>query len=169
MGCLKRIQVRRIFLGSLALGCLLCSCKPNYKEEMKSQDWSFENEATLYLINQNKDTLKQLQIKLADTDYSIQLGMMYREELTKDQGMLFIFKEATPRFFYMKDTEVPLDIIYINTDKRVDSYSLNAQPKDETLLESKGASQYVLEVKAGMANKWGLKENDLIDWNILNK
>jgi uncharacterized membrane protein (UPF0127 family) len=169
MGCLKRIQVRSIFLVSLAIGYLLCSCKPNHKEEMKSRDWSFENEASLYLINQSQDTLKQLQIKLADTDYSIQLGMMYREELTEDQGMLFVFEEATPRLFYMKNTEVPLDIIYITTDKRVDSYSLDAQPKDETLLESKGASQYVLEVKAGMANKWGLKENDLIDWKILNK
>ena len=106
MGCLKRIQVRSIFLVSLAIGYLLCSCKPNHKEEMKSRDWSFENEASLYLINQSQDTLKQLQIKLADTDYSIQLGMMYREELTEDQGMLFVFEEDTPQFFYLKNTEI---------------------------------------------------------------
>jgi uncharacterized membrane protein (UPF0127 family) len=161
--------MRKFFLSWLALGYLLCSCKPNHKEEMKSQDWSFENEASLYLINQSQDTLKQLQIKLADTDYSIQLGMMYRDELTENQGMLFVFEEAIPRFFYMKNTKVPLDIIYITTDKRVDSYSLNAQPKDETLLKSKGAAKYVLEVKAGMTEKWGLKEGDLAGWKILNK
>jgi uncharacterized membrane protein (UPF0127 family) len=160
--------MRKFFLSWLALGCLLTSCKPNQEEEMRSKDWSFKPEATLQLITTTTDTLKELQVELADTDYSIQLGMMYREELTEDQGMLFVFEEASPQFFYMKNTEVPLDIIYITANKRVDSYSLNAQPKDETLLKSKGAAQYVLEVKAGMVEQWGLKEGDLVDWNKNN-
>jgi hypothetical protein len=161
--------MRSVSLSLLALACILYSCKPNYEKEMKSKDWTFKNDASLYLINQSNDTLKRLQIKLADTDYSIQLGMMFRDELSEDQGMLFIFDEATPRSFYMKNTEVPLDIIYITTDKRIDSYALNAQPKDETLLKSKGAARYVLEVKAGMFDKWGLKENDFMSYSISNK
>lgn len=156
--------MRNFFLSWLALGCLFTACKPNQEEEMRSRDWSFKSEATLHLISTTTDTLKELQVELADTDYSIQLGMMYREELTEDQGMLFVFEEDSPKFFYMKNTEVPLDIIYITANKRVDSYSLNAQPKDETLLKSKGAAQYVLEVKAGMVEQWGLKEGDLVDW-----
>lgn len=168
MGCLKRRPMRKFFLSWLALGCLFTGCKPNQEEEMRSKDWSFKPEATLQLITTTTDTLKELQVELADTDYSIQLGMMYREELTEDQGMLFVFEEATPQFFYMKNTEVPLDIIYITANKRVDSYSLNAQPKDETLLKSKGAAKYVLEVKAGMVEQWGLKEGDLVDWNKNN-
>lgn len=152
-------------LSFLVLSFLVISCKPNQEKEMRSRDWTFMHEATLQLINKNNDTIKSLQVELADTDYSIQLGMMYRVDLTEDQGMLFVFKEATPRFFYMKNTDVPLDIIFITTDRRIDSYALNAQPNDETLLNSKGAAQYVLEVKAGMVNKWGLKEGDRLDWD----
>ena len=161
--------MRKLLLSSIALTCLLSSCKPDQEAEMRSKDWSFKNEATAYLISKRKDTLKQLHIEVADTDYSIQLGMMYRDALTEGQGMLFIFEEDTPKFFYMKNTEVPLDIIYINANKRVDSYSLNAHPKDETLLKSKGAAQYVLEVNAGMVEKWGLQEGDLVDWKVLEK
>ncbi|MFT4838366.1 MAG: uncharacterized membrane protein (UPF0127 family) [Nonlabens sp.] len=168
MECLKRRPMHKFFLSWLALACLFTGCKPNQEEEMRSKDWCFKPEATLQLIATTTDTLKELQVELADTDYSIQLGMMYREELTEDQGMLFVFEEDTPQFFYLKNTEVPLDIIYITGNKRVDSYSLNAKPKDETLLKSKGAAKYVLEVKAGMVEQWGLKEGDLVDWNKNN-
>jgi uncharacterized membrane protein (UPF0127 family) len=156
--------MRRVSLIILGLYSLLTSCKPDQEKEMRSRDWTFEPEATLHLINKNNDTIKSLQVELADTDYSIQLGMMYRDELTEDQGMLFVFKEATPRFFYMKNTDIPLDIIFVTTDKLVDSYSLNAQPKDETLLKSSGAAQYVLEVKSGMVEKWGLTEGTRLTW-----
>lgn len=154
----------RYLLIALAFYGLLTSCKPNQENEMRSRDWSFKTEATLQLINKHNDTIKSLQVELADTDYSVQLGMMYRDELTEDQGMLFVFNEAIPRYFYMKNTDAALDIIFITANKLVDSYSLNAQPKDETLLESKGAAQYVLEVKSGMVEKWGLKEGDRIAW-----
>ncbi|MEN8815547.1 MAG: DUF192 domain-containing protein, partial [Nonlabens sp.] len=118
----------RYLLIALAFYGLLTSCKPNQENEMRSRDWSFKTEATLQLINKHNDTIKSLQVELADTDYSVQLGMMYRDELTEDQGMLFVFNEAIPRYFYMKNTDVALDIIFITANKLVDSYSLNAQP-----------------------------------------
>jgi uncharacterized membrane protein (UPF0127 family) len=163
----KKRLMRNLFLSWMALGFLFTSCKPNQKEEMRSKDWSFKPEATLQLIAATNDTLKELQVVLADTGYSIRLGMMYREELTEDQGMLFIFEKEIPQFFYTKNTEVPIDIIYITANKRVDSYSLIATPKGETLSKSKGAAQYVLEVKAGMVEQWGLKEGDLVDWKTI--
>ena len=160
--------MRKLFLGTLILTCLLHSCKPDQEAKMRARDWSFKNEAQAVLINKEKDTLQQLKLELADTDYTIQLGMMYREQLTEDQGMLFVFNDARPRFFYMKNTDVPLDIIYITADNRIDSYYTNAVPKDETLLKSKGDAQYVLEVKAGMVKKWNLKEGDLFKWHEIN-
>ncbi|WP_298951409.1 DUF192 domain-containing protein [uncultured Nonlabens sp.] len=156
--------MRKLFLSTTILSCLLYSCKPDQETAIKARDWSFKDEAGGVLINKENDTLKELKLELADTDYTIQLGMMYREQLTEDQGMLFVFNDSRPRFFYMKNTDVPLDIIYITTDNHIDSYYTDAVPKDETLLKSKGDAQYVLQVKAGMVEKWKLKEGDLFKW-----
>lgn len=85
-----------------------------------------------------------------------QLGLMYRREMTDDQGMLFVFPDEQPRSFWMKNTYIELDIIYISSELRVVSVSKRARPLTMNKRNSEGPAKYVLEVNGGLADKWGL-------------
>jgi hypothetical protein len=78
------------------------------------------------------------------------------------QGMLFIFPDVAYHSFYMKNTKFPLDIIYIDEQLKVASIIKNAQPLNESSLPSQVPVKYVLEVKAGLSDVWGINTGDLI-------
>ncbi len=86
-----------------------------------------------------------------------QLGLMYRRDLPQDRGMLFVFPGEQPRSFWMKNTYIELDIIYISKDRKVVSVSKRARPLTTTKRHSEGPAKYVLEVGGGLADEWGLK------------
>jgi uncharacterized membrane protein (UPF0127 family) len=64
----------------------------------------------------------------------------------------------------MKNTKIPLDIIYINADKKIVSIQKNAKPFDETSLPSEAPAKYVLEINAGLSDKWNLESGDNMDY-----
>ena len=78
--------------------------------------------------------------------------------------MLFIFNDETQRAFYMKNTQFPLDIIFIGSDRKVVSIQKNAKPLDLTSLPSEGPAQFVLEVNAGLSDTWTLEKGDSVVW-----
>ncbi|HBC03176.1 MAG TPA: hypothetical protein DC015_03020, partial [Aequorivita sp.] len=79
-----------------------------------------------------------------------------------------VFNDMQRRSFYMKNTKIPLDIIYLNAEKEIVSIQKNAKPFDETSLPSEAASQYVLEVNAGLAEAWQLATGDRIRFSTTN-
>jgi hypothetical protein len=85
-----------------------------------------------------------------------------------DRGMLFIFEDEIRRSFYMKNTEFALDIIFINGENEIVNIQKNAQPLDQTSLPSAAHAKYVLEVNAGLSDKWNLEDGDKIDWSRSN-
>ena len=85
---------------------------------------------------------------------------MYRHMMESHQAMLFIFEKEQPRSFYMKNTEFPLDIIYINKKKE------NAKPFDNKSLPSSLPVLYVLEINGGLSDSWGINLGDIIEWTI---
>jgi len=90
---------------------------------------------------------ERISLELATTDEERAQGLMFREELCSECGMLFIFEEEDVRNFWMKNTLIPLDIIFINKDFEVVSIS-HALPCEEVICErysSKGEAMYVLE------------------------
>lgn len=100
----------------------------------------------------------RIQAWVMDTASKREEGMMWltEEEVNDNEGMLFVFKNAAQRGFWMQNTYLPLDILFISASGKV----LNIQrgnPLDETSLPSKGPAKYVLELKAGRAAKMGLK------------
>ncbi|MGR7812226.1 DUF192 domain-containing protein [Lacinutrix undariae] len=154
-----------ISLGMLSI--LNISCKEEQKT-VKPIVISFEKEGELTLRKANSDSLiTSLDIEIADDDYQTQTGLMYRDHMDKKQGMLFIFPDERPRSFYMKNTRIPLDIIYINTNKKVVSIQKNARPFNETSLPSEGPTKYVLEINGGLADTWNIETGDTVDFSIL--
>ena len=102
-------------------------------------------------------------IELADSKEERRQGLMFREKMDAGKGMLFIFDKQGFYSFWMKNTLIPLDIIWINEDKKVVVISKNAQPcaPDECVsINPKKEARYVLELNAGIADKIGLKIGD---------
>lgn len=89
---------------------------------------------------------------------------MYRNELGRDAGMIFVFSRAAAQTFWMKNTAIPLDIIFAAPDGRVIGIVANAEPYSENLLSVPGKSQYVLEVNGGFCKARGVLPGDRFDF-----
>ncbi len=96
-------------------------------------------------------------VELANTEDERRQGLMGRKELGDDAGMLFVFDDNTAGCFWMKDTPLPLDIVWLDADKIVMFVHENATPFSEERLCPKQDGAYVLEVKSGRAKALGLQ------------
>ena len=142
------------------------SCKEEKQNTtVKAVTISFKKEGELQIKKSTSDSIiTKLDIEIADDDYSTQTGLMYRKSMKNSQAMLFVFPDSKYRSFYMKNTEIPLDIIYISENKKIVSIQKNAKPMDETSLPSEAPAKYVLEVNAGLSDAWNLEKGDRIDF-----
>ena len=154
-----------IILSAILTASLLSSCKDDETEApIETEEITFTKEGEATLLKPNGDTIQQIDIEIADNSYERQTGLMYRESMEDDQGMLFIYDNEAPRAFYMKNTYIPLDIIYFASDSTAVSFQKNAQPQDETSLPSGEPAQFVLELNAGLADDWNIEVGDKIDF-----
>ncbi|WP_458627463.1 DUF192 domain-containing protein [Winogradskyella sp. PC D3.3] len=147
----------------------LSSC--NEDKQSKPEDKvvvNFKKEGILNLLKADTDSIiKSIDIEIADDEYSTQTGLMYRTELQNNHGMLFIFPNVQMRSFYMKNTKIPLDIIYIDEALSIVSFQKNAKPMDETSLPSEAPAKYVLEINAGLSDEWQLAVGDKIHFTTI--
>lgn len=152
------------FLVCICAICILStSCKDDKKANIAPTEISFQKEGELQLYKAKTDSIiKTLNIEIADTEYDRETGLMYRSSMEDTNAMLFIFPDEEPRGFYMKNTQFALDIIYIGENKTIVTIARNAKPMDETTVLSHKPAMYVLEVNAGLADAWQLKEGDSI-------
>lgn len=162
---------KNVKLGTLlALGVItvgVSSCKEE-KKTIKQVEVTFKKEGELTIYKATSDSIvATLEIEIADTDYDIQTGLMYRSSMKKNQGMLFVFPNVIERYFYMKNTKIPLDLIFIDNNKTVVSFQQNAKPFDESSLSSNIPAQYVLEVNAGFVGEWNIKVGDHVTYSEL--
>jgi uncharacterized membrane protein (UPF0127 family) len=92
------------------------------------------------------------------------LGLMYRKELAADAGMLFVFDAPQHLTFWMKNTVLPLDMLFIGDDRRIVGIVKDAVPFTTTPREVDGNSRYVLEVNAGFSDRHGVKNGDAVSF-----
>jgi uncharacterized membrane protein (UPF0127 family) len=106
----------------------------------------------------------------ADTDRRREVGLMCRQILAPDRGMLFDFHKPTDDVaFWMRNTLIPLDIVFIRPDGRVLSIARNAHPLDDTPLPAGGTVRAVLEIAGGRAAEIGLLPGDRVQHRIFPK
>ena len=101
-------------------------------------------------------------VEIADNDAERAKGLMYRKELPEGQGMLFDFHREQEVSFWMQNTYIPLDMIFIRGDGRILRVAENAEPQSERLVPSNGPVRGVLEVIAGTARKLGIAPGDRV-------
>jgi len=134
------------------------NASPSAKENTYEPKFKKEGELT-FLQPETNDTLKAIDIEFADTPEKIQYGMMYRKSMDENTGMLFLMGQQRRQSFWMKNTYVSLDIIFINDKGEVVSIQKNAEPLSESSLPSEGPASMVLEVKAGFSDTYGITKN----------
>nr|WP_243835312.1 DUF192 domain-containing protein [Maribacter spongiicola] len=150
----------------MVVALLALSCKEEPKKTIATQSIDFTHEGDITIFLNTSDTVKtKFNIEFAETDYETQTGLMYRKGMDSNQGMLFIFPDERMHSFYMKNTEFPLDIIYIKEDLKIASFQENAQPLNESGLTSQVPIKYVLEINGGLAQELGLSIGDSISFS----
>lgn len=100
-------------------------------------------------------------VEVADTPQARARGLMFRENLPADQGMLFVFDDSAPRAFYMKNTSIPLSIAYID-ERLVVREIYDMEPFSLETVPSRGGVRYALEVNQGAFAAWGVTVGDRV-------
>ena len=108
-------------------------------------------------------------VELAETSKKQALGLMFREQMADDHGMLFLFPGEGIRSFWMKNTRIPLDIFYFDEDLKLVSVSENTKPcrtQRCPSYPSTGPAKYVLELNAGKAAELGVRTGDILELHL---
>lgn len=101
--------------------------------------------------------------EVAESDESQTRGMMWRKELAKDKAMIFIFPNEQVRSFWMRNTLIPLDIIFISAEKKIVGIAAEAAPQTLSHRSVGAASKYVLEVAGGWCEKAGVRAGSRVE------
>src|SRR5690606_28128266 len=126
------MKFSKVLLLPIFILTLVMSCKESEQKTIKTTTVEFKKEGSLQILQQKTDSLLvRLDIEIADNEYETATGLMYRSSMEPEQGMLFIFDDVAMRSFYMKNTEFPLDIIFLDDERQIVSFQKNAQPFNE--------------------------------------
>lgn len=115
-----------------------------------------EDSATPFVIVRGEQGEARYYLELAVDGRAQQRGLMHRNVLVPDWGMLFVFRDERPRSFWMRNTLISLDMVFITADGHVDSVQENTTPLTDTSRPSDGPARYVLELNAGEVARLGL-------------
>jgi uncharacterized membrane protein (UPF0127 family) len=111
-------------------------------------------------------TVMRIDVEIADSPDERAQGLMNRNSLSKEAGMLFIFDNDEPRYFWMKDTLIPLDMIFIASNLTIIDIHENATPLSEVAIASSGPCKYVLEVNGGLCSAYDIDIGDRVTLDL---
>ena len=136
------------------------------KEKVKNTtEPQFKKEGELEfisLVGKKDSAVKKIDIELALDDAEREQGLMYRKSMDDNKGMLSIFDTDELQSFWMKNTIMSLDIMFVNSDFKIVKIHKSTTPFSENSLPSDEPSKYVVEVAAGFSERYGIKEGDKI-------
>jgi uncharacterized membrane protein (UPF0127 family) len=108
----------------------------------------------------------RVSLEIAADDAARQRGLMYRDELPDGHGMLFVFDDEVEHPFWMKNTLIPLDMIFISADRRIVGIIQNATPLSHVSVSVGRPSRWVLEVAGGYTARAGIASGDRVDLQV---
>ncbi len=163
----------RFLLGPLLMLGLIAACSPaGSKASVSASRQAYDPAsgrhpvsglAVIPLTIERASKRHTFKVEVAASPAEQQQGLMFRTTMGPDEGMLFPSTMPETRAFWMKNTVMPLDIIYIGQDGRILNIA-DAKPYDETPLYSKGKAIAVLELNAGRSRVLGIAPGDLVKW-----
>lgn len=115
-----------------------------------------------FIKSDDQREIVSINAQIAEAENERMQGMMFRKSIRPDEGMLFIFERPEQRSFWMKNTFVSLDILYIDEDLKIITIHHRTEPLSVASIPSYGKAKYVVEVKGGFCNQYKLEEGDFI-------
>lgn len=169
-------MARLILAGLLGLAAIACSTQPAANAgEAASNGGQIASEAGRHPISgleiidvtvTSGNRSHVFKSELALTGEAQARGLMYRTELADDEGMLFPSQIPTPRSFWMKNTPLPLDIIFIGVDGRISNIEAGVPYSLDSVL-SVGSTSAVLELRGGLSEELGIAPGDKVEWALV--
>jgi len=141
--------------------------EPTYQPSRQidtTDPYKFVKEGELAFLHQPGDTIVKIDVEIADDFAQRAQGLMFRREMDENQGMLFLFPHQELQSFWMKNTILSLDIIFVDDASRIVKIHKDAVPFDQGHYPSEVPAQYVVEVLGGFTERHGIKEGDMISW-----
>lgn len=154
-------------LATLALVACNASAPSDAIAQRPAADASAMSPAGLALVPltiQSKGKTHRFTVEVAGTPQEQAQGLMFRTELAPDAGMIFPFPSLKPASFWMKNTVIPLDIIFVRADGRIESIAANTVPYSLDAVSSDGPVAAVLELAGGRAAELGIEPGDTVKW-----
>lgn len=118
----------------------------------------------VFVKNGTGKVLKMITIQIADNNDERAEGLMWRRYMPEDDGMLFMFDDQEILTFWMKNTYIPLDMVFADKSGRIVSIYPDATPLSEASISSVEPAQYVVEVNGGFCAKYGISAGDKIEF-----
>jgi uncharacterized membrane protein (UPF0127 family) len=161
----KQLYLGILFLVLAMIATLIVILMPKDKPKVQADEThKFTKQGVAMFYNKDGSEKCRFEIEIADTEEKQKTGLMYRDSMAAIQAMLFTFAKPETQRFWMKNTYLPLDIIYISSDSVIVSIGENTKPFSEETVDSNGLAQYVLEVNAGLSKKLNLQAGDKFSW-----
>lgn len=110
--------------------------------------------------------VRHFQVEVMRTDAERERGLMYRRDLAPDRGMLFQFDKEDRIFMWMKNTYLPLDMVFVGKDGRIVSIARDAEPLSERIISSGEPATSVVEFNAGTASRLGIAKGDRLIYPV---
>ena len=133
----------------------------------KSSDPDFKKEGeVIFFDKENRQRIIKIDAEVANNNSERIRGLMYRKQMDEDHGMLFIFEKPDTQSFWMRNTILPLDIMFIDSAGVIDTIYRKTIPYSDKSLPSRRRVQFVVEVNGGWSDKFGVKEGDLIEFKV---
>jgi len=146
------------YLAIILCTCITCSCAKNTPQK----EVVFQKDATLVITTATGDQ-HSFDIEIADTEVKRVKGLMNRYKMDTNQGMFFIFDREDVQSFWMKNTYLSLDMLFISADYRIVDIYENAFPLSESLITSEARAKYVLELLGGTVKKNSVNIGDVVE------
>lgn len=160
------LSIQKILGGILILAIILYLVLSNILNKSGAdQEYMFKKQGELTFLTQQDQVKAKIDIQIADNDFDRELGLMYRKSMEENQGMLFIFPQETIQTFWMRNTLIPLDMIFINSKKDIVTIRNATKTLSDQTYASSEPAKYVLEVNAGYCKRFNIKEGDKIAWS----
>lgn len=126
--------------------------------------YKFKKEGELTITDSLGNSKIKIELEIADTEYERQLGLMNRNTMDENQGMLFLFQSERFQSFWMRNTLIPLDILFINKNREIVTIHKNTKVLSTQSYPSSAPAIFVLEVKGGFTERQNIQEGDKIFW-----
>lgn len=154
------MRLATLFSFSLILILLAANCseekQSNNNDSKKGRTLNYEQ--TIAFLSTSGDTLTTVDAAIADDDKERNQGLMDVNDLPKDKGMLFIFEDNKARSFWMANTPLSLDIMFVNEDYEIVRIHQNTKPFSEKSLASEDPAKYVIETNSGFCISHDIQE-----------